>query len=208
MTKEERELLKEEKRRIAEEKEANKPTWQVFLEYVIIAGVGVLVAFLLCKFVIINAVVPSSSMYPTIKEGDRMIGFRLAYVNKEPQRGDVVIFKCPEPGADYDKPFVKRLIGLPGERVVIKAGEVWIYSQDKDPYRLQEDYLLEAMNASANINNQAYPSEDGYFGEDEYFFMGDNRNGSHDCRFFGPVKKDRILAKVLFKYYKGFKVID
>lgn len=203
MTKEERRLLKEEKRRIAEEKEANKPAWRVFLEYVIIAAVGVLVAFLLCKFVIINAIVPSSSMYPTIKEGDRMIGFRLAYLNKEPERGDIIIFKCPEQGADYNKPFVKRLIGLPGETVKITAGEVWIYPVEGEPFQLVEDYLLEPMSTTANVNNAEY-----VIGKDEYFFMGDNRNGSHDCRYFGAVSKDRILAKVIFKYFKGFKIIN
>lgn len=203
-----REELKEErriKRKLREEKEAQKPTWRVLLEYVIIAAIGVLVAFLLCKFVIINAIVPSSSMYPTIKEGDKMIGYRLAYVNKEPKRGDIVIFKCPEVGSDYDKPFVKRLIGLPGETVSLRNGEVWIIpaSGAENAFKLSEDYLLEPMIESASINNKDY----GPLKENEYFFMGDNRNGSHDCRYFGAVTRDRILAKVVLKYYPGFKAI-
>lgn len=184
-------------------KEEDKSASRVVFEYVRVIVIGALIAFLLCKFVIINAVVPSGSMIPTINKGERLIGFRLAYKFSEPERGDIIIFKCPEEGADYNKLFIKRLIGLPGETVTIRAGEVWITPADgSEPFKLDESYLNEEPLESAQVNNMSYT-----VGEDEYFFMGDNRNNSHDCRYFGNVTKDRIVAKAVWKYWKGFEVL-
>ena len=73
-----------------------------------------LVVFALNKLVYINAVIPSESMQTTIMKGDRIIGSRLAYKSKDPQRFDIVIFKYPD---DPSKIFIKRVIGLPGETV-------------------------------------------------------------------------------------------
>ena len=191
------------KKQLRKEKEENKTTAQVIFEYVRVIAIGALIAFLLCKFVIINAVVPSGSMIPTINKGERLIGFRLAYKFSEPERGDIIIFKCPEEGADYNKLFIKRLIGLPGETVTIRAGEVWITPADGgEQFKLDEDYLYETPSETAQVNNMSYT-----VGEDEYFFMGDNRNNSHDCRYFGTVSKDRLVAKAVWKYWKGFEIM-
>ena len=108
---------KEEKKEAKRVKEANKTTFQVAMEYVRVILIGALVAFLLCKFVIVNAEVPSGSMIPTINIKDRMIGLRMTYYFTDPKRGDVAIFKCPAEGPDYGKLYVKRVIGLPGETV-------------------------------------------------------------------------------------------
>lgn len=193
-----------EKKAKKEEAEKAKTPLRVLLDYLIVIAIGIGVAFLLCKFVIINAEVPTSSMVPTINVKDRMIGLRVTYYFSDPKRGDVVIFKCPDPTPEYyDKLFVKRVIGLPGETVTIKAGEVWITPADGgEPFRLQEDYLNEVPKADISQNNSEY-----VLGDDEYFMMGDNRNYSLDSRYWGNVSRDRILAKVLFKYYKGFEVI-
>lgn len=182
-------------------KEESKSTARVIFEYVRVIAIGALIAFLLCKFVIINAEVPTGSMIPTISRGDRMIGLRLAYTFSTPKRGDVAIFKCPEPGVDYDKLFVKRVIGLPGETVKIEKGEVYIINAEGEKFHLDETgYLYETPKPDMQVNNKEWK-----LGEDEYFLMGDNRNGSHDCRYFGPVTAKRMQAKVLFKYYKGFE---
>lgn len=182
-------------------KEENKSTARVVFEYVRVILIGALIAFLLCKFVIINAEVPTGSMIPTINRGDRMIGLRLAYTFSEPKRGDVAIFKCPEPGPDYDTLFVKRVIGLPGETVSISEGQVMIITVDgKELYLDETAYIYETPKADMSVNNDEWVLAD-----NEYFLMGDNRNGSHDCRYFGPVTEDRMLARVLFKYYRGFE---
>lgn len=82
-----------------------------------------LVVFALNKLVYINAVIPSESMQTTIMKGDRIIGSRLAYKSKDPQRFEIVIFKYPD---DPSKIFIKRVIGLPGETVEVKDGKVYI----------------------------------------------------------------------------------
>lgn len=190
---------KKEAKRLKEEK---KTTFQIVMEYVRVILIGAAIAFLLCRFVIVNAEVPSQSMVPTINVGDRMIGLRLTYYFTDPQRGDVAIFKCPAEGADYNKLYVKRVIGLPGETVTIKAGQVIITTVDGDEFYLDEDYLNEVPREELIVNNQEY-----VLGDDEYFMMGDNRNNSTDSRFWGNVSRDRFVAKVLFKYWKGFEVI-
>ncbi|MCM1308128.1 MAG: signal peptidase I [Butyrivibrio sp.] len=199
MTKAERRARKKLER---QRKEENKSTAKVVFEYVRVILIGALIAFLLCKFVIINAEVPTGSMIPTINRGDRMIGLRLTYTFSKPKRGDVAIFKNPEPGVDYNKLFVKRVIGLPGEIVRIIGGEVYIITADGESLHLDETaYLYETPRADMTVNNREWVLAD-----NEYFLMGDNRNGSHDCRFFGPVTEDRMMAKVIFKYYKGFEI--
>ncbi len=182
-------------------KEGRKSSPRVVFHYFEVSPIGALIAFLLCKFVIINAEVPTGSMIPTISRGDRMIGLRLAYTFSTPKRGDVAIFKCPEPGPDYNKLFVKRVIGLPGETVKIEEGKVYIINAEGEKFYLDEtSYLYETPKPDMQVNNKEWK-----LGEDEYFLMGDNRNGSHDCRYFGPVTAKRMQAKVIFKYYKGFE---
>ena len=199
--KEIRKKKRAEKKARQEEIEKNKTPLQIVLEYVRIIAIGALIAFLLCKFVIINAVVPTSSMVPTINVDDRMIGFRMIYYFTDPQRGDVVIFKTPDPSNEGEL-YVKRVIGLPGETVEIRAGQVIIWDKDGNATYLEEDYLCEDPNPESNVNNATY-----VLGDDEYFMMGDNRNRSSDSRYWGNVSRDRILAKCGLKYYKGFGII-
>ena len=200
--KERKKLVRKQKREMRDMNEEDKSGFRVFLEYLRVIAIGVLAAFLLCRFVIINAEVPSSSMVPTIQVKDRMIGLRLTYYFSDPKRGDVVIFKCPEVGDDFGKLYVKRVIGLPGETVIIRAGQIWIRDAEGNEFHVDEPYLCDEPWPDMSVNNAEYP-----LGEDEYFMMGDNRNYSHDSRYFGAVDRDRIKAKVLFKYYKGFKII-
>ena len=176
---------------------------KTILEYVMIIAIGAAIAIFLTKFVIINAEVPTGSMKSTINEGDRVVGLRLTYYFDTPKRGDIVIFKCPEPGPDYDKLYVKRVIGLPGETVEIKAGQVWITTVDGDYFMLEEDYLNDTPYADAGVNNATYPIPAG-----EYFTLGDNRNKSSDSRYWGTVSENRILAKVMFRYFPGFEVLN
>ena len=93
------------------------------LEWLLVIVISATLAFLLDKFIIVNAKIPSASMEPTIMTGDRLIGNRLAYLKEDPQRGDIVIFLYPDNEKEY---FIKRVIGLPGETVNIRAGKVYI----------------------------------------------------------------------------------
>ena len=159
------------------------------LEWVVVILISVALAFTLDKFIIVNAKIPSASMEPTIMTGDRLIGNRLAYIGKEPQRGDVAIFMFPDNEKEY---FIKRVIGLPGETVVIKGGLVYINGSDTP------------LDESAYIVTKPL----GDFGpftvpEGAYFMMGDNRNNSMDSRYWNQpyVYKDKILGKAWARYF-------
>lgn len=169
---------------------------QELMGYVKILIAAVILALLINNFVIINASVPTGSMIHTIMKGDRLVGFRLAYIFSQPKRGDVIIFKYPD---DPTQKFVKRVIGLPGDVVEIKREDsgVNVYINGT---LLSEPYLHETM----------YSGKDYTFivPADNYFVMGDNRNDSKDSRYWVNtyVPKDYILAKAIFKYYSEFAV--
>lgn len=157
---------------------------------------AIMIAWVITTFFIANAVVPSGSMEQTIMTGSRVIGNRLAYsFNKEPERGDIIIFKYPD---NEDLYFVKRLIGLPGDIVEIVPGEESGYVKVNGE-RINEPYLNEAMLVE-KYQKFEVP-------EDSYFFLGDNRNHSNDARYWENkyVKRNKLVAKVIFQYWKGFK---
>ena len=158
-------------------------------EWIVVVVISAALAFALDKFIIVNAKIPSASMEPTIMTGDRLIGNRLAYINEDPERGDVVIFLFPDNENEY---FIKRVIGLPGETVNIRSGKVYITDSS------------EPLDESAYIVTEPL----GDFGpytvpEGAYFMMGDNRNNSMDSRFWNQhyVYKDKILGKAWVRYF-------
>lgn len=160
------------------------------LSWVITIAAAVVIAMLLKNFVIINANVPSGSMENTIMTGDRLFGFRLAYRKDDPKRGDIIIFKYPD---DETENYIKRIIGLPGETIVISEAKVYI-DGSADP--LEEDYLKEEWTVRTGPYTFEVP-------ENCYFVMGDNRNNSEDARVWeNPyVGRDKILGKAEFRYY-------
>ena len=160
------------------------------LSYIKIFAAAIIIAFITTHFIIINAQVPTGSMKNTIMEGDRLIGFRLSYMFSEPERGDIVIFKYPD---DETQTYVKRVIGTPGDIIQIISGKVYVNGEE-----LEEDYLREDMAITTKQETYVVP-------EGHYFMMGDNRNNSLDSRYWTNtyVAKDKILAKVIFRYYDG-----
>ena len=158
---------------------------------------AVVIAFLVNNFVIINANVPSGSMETTIMTKDRMLGNRLAYKTGDIKRGDIVIFKFPD---DESQLFVKRVIGLPGEKVTIKDSKIYI-NDSKEPLKetyLKEDWYWE--NGSEESGGELVYQVP----EDSYFVLGDNRNNSKDSRLWTTtnyVSKSKIIAKAEFVYW-------
>lgn len=173
-----------------------------FLAPIVIA---VVIAILLKTFVFANAVVPTGSMLDTIQLKDRVIASRLAYINDDPERGDIIIFINPDYDEDLpqgngnEKYYVKRVIGLPGETVEIINGVTYITDTDGKQYQLDESsYLREEP--IGDFGPYTVP-------EDSYFMMGDNRNSSLDARYWNNkyVTKDNIIGKVKFRYYRASK---
>ena len=159
--------------------------------------VAVAIAMLMQRFIIINANIPSGSMENTIMTGDRVIGNRLAYLFGEPERGDIVIFKYPD---DERQLFVKRVIGMPGETVVIEDAKVYI-----DGVLLEENYLKEAWVVDTGNYTFVVP-------ENGYLVLGDNRNNSKDSRYWTNtyVQEEQILGEAIFCYwpFENFGKLD
>lgn len=158
-------------------------------------AMAVVIAVLINSFVIVNATVPTGSMENTIMPGDRIIALRLTYYVSSPERGDIVVFKYPD---DESVLYVKRVIGLPGETVEVKDGEVYINNSDTP---LDDSFVKEQP--VGDFGPYEVP-------EGCYFMMGDNRNNSQDSRYWVNkyVEEDKILGKVYFKYYKGFEFLN
>lgn len=156
---------------------------------------ALILVFILQNFVIINAHVPTESMVKTIEPGDNLITFRLSYLFSKPKRGDIIVFKYPD---DKTQKFTKRIIGMPGEKVEIKDGKVYI-NDSTTP--LHEPYV----NGTPTGNFGPY-----YVPEGSYFMLGDNRENSLDSRYWKNtfLIEEDIYGKILFRYFPSFKWMD
>lgn len=129
-------------------------------------------------------VVLGPSMEPNFETNQRLLVNKLVYNFHDPERGDVVILWPP---FDVDAPFIKRVIGLPGERVEIRQGQVYIHQPDGAVLELDEEDYIE------------YQATRQYFGEiipeGEYFVLGDNRNNTDDSRNGWTVPAENIIGK-------------
>src|SRR5437870_7283249 len=131
------------------------------------------------------------SMFATLDNNDYLIANKIDYRLHAPQRGDIIILRPP---TNNSTDFIKRVIALPGEKLLIRSGVVYI-----NGHRLDEPYLPEAW---SNDNNYPRNGSDGeVMPSDQYFVMGDNRNRSQDSRFFGPISRDRIDGKAWFRIW-------
>lgn len=193
-----------------EKKEENRKEMFSWIRMFVIV---IVVVFVATKFIIINAKVPSGSMETTIMTKDRLIGFRFSYWTSDPERGDIILFSYP---VDERQTYIKRIIGLPGETVEIREGNIYI---DGSETPLAESYLPEEW----YINNDGFYYE---VPEDCYFVLGDNRNNSADGRVWAEkaletgvattpeeanqysfVSRDKIKGKAIFTYFTHFKLL-
>lgn len=158
--------------------------------------------------------IPSSSMETTLhcarpgtgcraSMSDRVLVNRLAYVFGNPQRGQIVVFKAPERanncgGEDAGTTFVKRLVGLPGEKVrEDDQGFLWIRRPGTAWTKLDEPYLSSATRLADTTHfGETWPVPEG-----EYFMVGDNRPDSCDSRNWGPVPRSSLIGPVIFTYW-------
>ncbi len=141
------------------------------------------------SFAVQTVHVEGLSMFGTLNDNDYLIANKIDYRLHAPQRGDIIILRPPTLSTtDY----IKRVIALPGERLLIKDGHVYI-----NGHLLEEPYLPEAWTVGTDYggpNGTVIPAN-------EYFVMGDNRNRSQDSRVFGPINRDRIDGKAWFRIW-------
>lgn len=178
------------KRADEEETEEKSSPVREALSWVLTFVIAIVVAYVLKNYVIINATVPTGSMEHTIEPKDNLFGLRLSYLFSEPKRGDIVIFKAPD---DESEKYIKRVIGLPGEKVTIEEGKIYI---DDSETPLVENYLKEEWKRATGPYEFDVP-------EGCYLMLGDNRNDSEDARYWKNtyVSKDAIIGKAYFIYY-------
>jgi len=145
--------------------------------------------YLIINFAIQTVHVIGSSMFPTVVDQDYLVATKIDYRLHPPQRGDIIIMRDPY---DSSRDFIKRVIALPGDRVLIRQGQVFI-----NGHMVHETYLNSEVwteNADWPLGQTTDP-QGVLMKPDEYFVMGDNRNHSSDSRVFGPVRRDQIEAR-------------
>ena len=164
---------------------------------------AILLALIMRSTIVSAYVIPSGSMLRTLEIGDRVLVNKLAYGLKVPfkdghllswgrvERGEVVVF---EPPFEAPEPYIKRVIGLSGDRILIRDKQVWINgSLLEEPYVRHQDRrtLPPALGPRDSVGPILVP-------EGKLFVMGDNRDYSHDSRFWGFVDQDLVLGQAAF----------
>ncbi len=156
-------------------------------EVLVIAIVAVVIVR---RYLIQPFLVSGDSMVPNFQNGNYLLIDELTYHLRAPERGEVVVFRFPKNESTY---FIKRVIGLPGERVRIDNGTVTIFNADhKDGLVLKEDYLQ---------GEPTTGTRDVQLGENEYYVLGDNRPASYDSRSWGAVPKKDIVGVVRLRLW-------
>jgi signal peptidase I len=178
--------------------------------------VALLLAFVIRAFIVQAFKIPSGSMLETLQIGDHLLVSKFAYDVRlpstifldttdgkviyktgDPDRGDIIVFKFPE---DETKDFIKRVIGLPGDTLEIRDKVVYINGEALDePYTRHTKYTTEPIRD--NFGPFVVP-------EGQYFVMGDNREGSYDSRWWGTVKREKIVGKALVIYWSWGSLTD
>lgn len=158
-----------------------------FLQQIALGGAFIIVSWL---FIISPNQVKGQSMDPTFHDKEYILTDKLSYRFRQPKRGEVIILQSPN---NKDVEYIKRIIGLPGDRIRIQGGMVYLNSE-----ALKETYL--------SVDTPLYPGwfvtegEEFEVPQNNYFVMGDNRPGSSDSREFGFVPLQNIHGKVVFRY--------
>lgn len=158
-------------------------------------GLSAVLALGIRSFVAEARYIPSGSMLPTLQIDDRLIVDKVSYRFADPARGDIVVFN---PTAQlerekYKDAFIKRVIGIPGDRVEVRNGKVYINGQI-----LKENYIDEAPSYSWSSK---VLTRDGIVPPGQYLVLGDNRNNSYDSHYWGFVPKDKIVGKAVVRFW-------
>ncbi|TRZ52060.1 signal peptidase I [bacterium] len=135
--------------------------------------------------------VKGNSMFPTFNDKEYLLTDKITYKRSDPSYGDVIVFKAPT-NENFD--FIKRVIALPGQTVMVKGGHVYI-----DGKKLNENYLSSDIVTNAGqflLEGESYVVQPG-----EIMAFGDNREHSSDSRDWGPVPEQNIVGRVFFRYW-------
>lgn len=161
-----------------------------FTEIAQFAIIAILIVVPIRMFVAQPFIVSGASMEDTFHSGEYLIVDQLSYYMRQPERGEVIIFRYPR---DPSKFFIKRIIGLPGDTIHIENSVVTITNEaNPDGFILDESYI-DVMTPTEVVEEN--------LGDREYFVMGDNRDQSSDSRTWGALQEERIVGRALLRLF-------
>ncbi|MNS39707.1 Signal peptidase I T [compost metagenome] len=164
-------------------------------EYLETFAVALALAFFVRATVAEARFIPSESMRPTLEVGDRLIVEKVTYHFGPPNRGDIVVFNPPERAGGNGNAFIKRVVGLPGDKLHIDEGKVFINGKPlTEPYIAEAPLYMEPDWASLGM-------PDGVVPKGSVFVMGDNRNNSQDSHVWGPLPIKNIIGQTVFRFW-------
>jgi len=174
------------------------------VEYIEAIITAFILALIIRAYVVQAYKIPSGSMIPTLLIGDHILVNKFIYgtdipfidktilVLRDPERGDIIVFKYPQ---DPERDFIKRIIAVEGDKIEIKNKKIYINDElFNDPWGEYEDKNSLVRGARDNYGPVIVP-------QDKYFVMGDNRDNSHDSRFWGFVSREEIKGEAFIIYF-------
>ena len=166
-------------------------------EYAESIAIALVLALVVRTFVVQAFKIPTGSMRPTLLEGDRILVNKFIYRFRQPEPGDIVVFKYPE---DPKRDFIKRLVATAGQKVEIRSGQIFV---DGKPLHAKGSF------------EQRYYYNQGPFGKegeevavprDSFFVLGDNSASSRDSRYWGFVPRRNLVGKAFFLYWPPYRI--
>jgi len=141
--------------------------------------------------------VRGASMDPTFADGEYLVIDQLSYRFREPSRGEVIVFRYPERPSQF---FIKRIIGLPGEKLVVEEGQVKVFNQQYPEGVIldESEYLTSTIRTGGDLETQ--------LGDDDYFVLGDNRPASSDSRAWGTLPRDLMIGRAWIRAFPFTRV--
>lgn len=170
--------------------EDKRGVWREIWEFAKVILLALAIALPIRYFIAQPFIVKGQSMEPSFEDREYLVIDELTYQFREPERGEVIVFRYPNNTKEF---FIKRIIGLPGESVAIKNGQVLIGSSGNggQPVALSESYLPSDL--------KTFPEKEYVLGEAQYLVLGDNRRNSSDSRIWGPLDKKFITGRAFFR---------
>ncbi len=207
--------MSSEKPSLSEPKDATKSSSGglkgLLAEYLPTLAIAGIIVIGVRTFIAEPRYIPSSSMEPTLQINDRLIIEKISYKFRKPARGEIIVFNPPNNAAvpDASKVYIKRLIGLPGDRISIHDGKVFVNDQ-----QLAETYIAEGPNYTLPTNDSnkcpgCFQPQKMQFGKHlsfivpkaSYWMMGDNRNNSLDSHAWGFLPEENIVGRAYVRYW-------
>jgi signal peptidase I len=171
---------------------------RALLEWLVVIVGAVVLALVIKTFLFQAFYIPSESMVPTLEIGDRVLVNKLSYRLHDINRGDIVVFERPpadQSGQEIED-LIKRVIGLPGDRLVIRDGQIYLNGQ-----LLSEPYLPSGTRTENGPYEKCTEDRPCVIPEGTIWVMGDNRGSSRDSRWFGPIRQDAVVGRAFFRIW-------